>query len=97
MSVLIVVLIMLVGAVAVTTASVAVNDTYRVGPYYFAVRHYLFLALATVVMLGMTMLKPKQIALMGLVLFGLAFAGLLLTFVIGEEVKGARRWMRERW
>ncbi|PZP40211.1 MAG: cell division protein FtsW [Pseudomonas fluorescens] len=92
-SVFVIIIIMLCGAVAVTTASVAVAKTYNVGPYYFAVRHYLFLLMALAVMLGMTTLKPSGVKRAGLALFGAAYLGLLLTFVIGTEVKGARRWI----
>lgn len=92
-SVGIIVVIMLCGAVAVTTASVAVAKTYNVGAYYFAVRDYLFLLLALGIMLTMTMLKPQGVRRAGLALFGVAYVGLLLTFVIGVEVKGARRWI----
>jgi cell division protein FtsW len=92
-SVGIIVIIMLCGAVAVTTASVAVAKTYNVGPYYFALRHYLFLVVAFSLMMAMTMLKPGGVRRLGLALFGLAYVGLLLTFVIGVEVKGAKRWI----
>lgn len=92
-SVFIIVIIMLCGAVAVTTASVAVTKTYNVGPYYFAVRHYLFLLVALAVMLGMTILKPSGVKRAGLMLFLVAYLGLLLTFIMGVEVKGAKRWI----
>ncbi len=92
-SVVVLLLVMLMGALAVTTASVAVAKTYNVGPYYFAVRHYAFLLLAFGLMLGLTVLKPPGVKLAGLVLFGVALVGILLTFVIGVEVKGARRWI----
>lgn len=93
MSVIMVLLIMLVGAVAVTTTSVAVAKTYNVGPYYFALRHYLFLILAAGIMMVMTGLKPQGVRRMGLLLFGFGYVGLLLTFLIGVEVKGAKRWI----
>lgn len=92
-SVVVLAVIMLCGAVAVTTASVAVAKTYNVGPYYFALRHYLFLVLAMGLAMMMTTLKPAGVKRFGLLLFVLAYAGLLLTFVIGVEVKGARRWI----
>jgi cell division protein FtsW len=93
MSVAILVIIMLCGAEAVTTASVAVAKTYNVGPYYFAMRDYMFLLSALMLMLLMTALRPSGIKRMGVLLFGLAYVGLLLTFIIGVEVKGARRWI----
>ncbi|RYG62026.1 MAG: cell division protein FtsW [Alphaproteobacteria bacterium] len=93
MAVAVIVVIMLCGAVAVTTASVAVAKTYNVGPYYFAVRHYLFLMMALGVMLGMTTLKPEGVKRIGMLLFAGAYLGVLMTFMIGTEVKGARRWI----
>lgn len=92
-SVGIIVLIMLIGALAVTTASVAVRGTYDVGPYYFAVRHYMFLLMALGVMLAMTMLRPAGVKRVGVVVLLLFYVGLILTFFIGVEVKGARRWI----
>jgi cell division protein FtsW len=92
-SVAVVVLIMLVGALAVTTASVAVSRTYDVGPYYFAIRHYLFLLAALGVMMAMTMLRPMGVKRVGVLLLVVFFVGLVLTFFIGVEVKGARRWL----
>jgi cell division protein FtsW len=38
-------------------------------------------------------LKPPGIKLVALVLFGVAYVMIVLTFVIGVEVKGARRWI----
>jgi len=92
-SVGIIVIIMLCGAVAVTTASVAVAKTYSVGPYYFALRHYFFLVTAFILMMAMTTLKPVGVKRVGLLLFLASYIGLLLTFVIGVEVSGARRWI----
>lgn len=91
--VVLVLVIMAIGAVAVASASVAVAGKYNVGPYYFAVRHLLFLVVALFVMMGMTVLKPVGMKKIGLALFVLAYIGTLLTFVIGVEVKGARRWI----
>lgn len=92
-SVMLIIAIMLTGVVAVTTASVAVARTYNVGPYYFAVRHYFFLIAALAVMMGMTVLKPTGVRRLGLIVFLIGYIGTLLTFVMGVEVKGARRWI----
>jgi cell division protein FtsW len=92
-AVFIIVVLMLAGIVAVSTASVAVAKTYAVGPYYFALRQMLYAVCALVMMLLMSTLQPAGIKRMGLLLFALAFVGTLLTFGIGVEVKGARRWL----
>ncbi|NBV54685.1 MAG: cell division protein FtsW, partial [Proteobacteria bacterium] len=92
-SVITLLVIMLCGAVAVTTASVAVAKTYNVGAYYFALRQYVFLGVAAGLMVVLTGLKPVGVQRLGMILFGVAFVGLLLTFVLGVEVKGAKRWL----
>ena len=88
-----VVAIMALGALAVTTASVAVARTYDVGPYYFAIRHYIFLTLSLTLLLAMTGLNTKGVRRIGILLFIAALIGIFLTFVIGTEVKGAKRWI----
>lgn len=90
---LLVFVLMLIGAIAVSTASVAVATKYNVGPYHFAVRHLLFIVLALALMMAMTILKPAGIRRVGFLIFAVAFVGTLLTFVIGTEVKGAKRWI----
>lgn len=92
-AVAIILILMLVGVVAVSTASVAVAKTYAVGPYHFALRQMLYAVCSLAIMLTMSTLQPAGIKRIGLILFGLAFAGTLLTFVLGVEVKGARRWL----
>jgi cell division protein FtsW len=93
LSVLIIVLLMAFGALAVTTASVAVARTYDVGPYHFALRHYVFLLMALAVMMALTMLRPPGVKRVGVILLIVSSIGLLLTFVVGVEVKGAQRWL----
>jgi cell division protein FtsW len=92
-SVLLIVLLMIAGAIAVTTASVAASRGYNVGPYYFAFRHYIFLIIAFVLMLLMTSLTREQIKSGSFILFAIAYVGIMLTFVMGAEVKGAKRWI----
>ncbi len=92
-AVLLVALMMIAGVVAVSTASVAVAKTYNVGPYYFAVRQMMYLGIAFALMLGMSTLSPAAMKRLAVLLFIAGFGGTLLTFVIGTEVKGARRWL----
>jgi cell division protein FtsW len=92
-SVAIIIALMVIGVVAVSTASVAVAKTYAVGPYYFALRQMLYAVCALVIMLVMSTFSPTAIKRLALLLFIVAFGGTLLTFVMGVEVKGARRWL----
>jgi cell division protein FtsW len=84
---------MLIGGVAVTTASVATARTYDVPAYFFALKQYVFLAGALALMLGLTVLRATGVERVGWLLFFLSLAGIALTLVTGQEVKGASRWL----
>lgn len=92
-SVSMVLVMMLIGVVAVSTASVAVAKTYNVGPYYFTIRQLSYMSVALGLMLLMSGLSVTGMKRLGALLFLLGFGGTLLTFVVGVEVKGARRWI----
>src|SRR5256885_4906071 len=49
--------------------------------------------LALAIMLGVSLLGPRQVRRVALIGFAVALAGVVLTFVIGAEIKGARRWI----
>lgn len=91
--ILLTLMLMLLGCIIVATASVAAAKTYGVGQYYFAVRQYIFVALAIAVMLTLTLFKIEGIKRLGALLFTLAFVGLIATFFMGVDVKGASRWI----
>jgi len=84
-----------VGIVMVASSSIAVADGAHVGPFYFLIRHLIFLGLgvAACVIAARVELSwlERQAPLLLLIGFGL----LLLVFVpgIGLRVNGARRWI----
>jgi cell division protein FtsW len=86
-------IIMIIGAIAVTTASVATAKTYSVPAYFFALKQYVFLGGALAAMLGLTVLRPAGVERVGWLLFFVALAGIVLTLFTGQEVKGASRWL----
>ena len=49
--------------------------------------------LALAIMLGVSLLPPRTVRRIAFVGFAIALALLALTFVIGVEIKGARRWI----
>ncbi|WP_407050326.1 putative lipid II flippase FtsW [Methyloraptor flagellatus] len=61
--------------------------------FYFVKRHMFFFALALPVMIGVTFLSPRAIRRTALVMFGIGVLMLVATLFIGQEVKGARRWI----
>ncbi len=84
------------GIVMVSSSSIAVADGQHVGPFYYLLRHLVFITLglaAAVVMARIELAWLERNA--GYLLIG-GIALLLLVFVpfIGIRVNGARRWIR---
>ena len=85
--------LMLCGLLAVALSSHAVADTYAVGSYYFLKRQIIFVLLAVPTILILSTFSLRMIKIAGWGLFALCFVGLLLTLLLGEDVKGATRWI----
>jgi cell division protein FtsW len=82
-----------VGAVLTLAASPAVAERIELDSFYF-VRHQLaFLPFALALMLGVSLLSPLGVRRLAVAGFGLALCLLLLTLFIGDEIKGASRWI----
>ena len=82
------------GYVMVLAASPAVAE--RIGASsrnMFFIRQVAYLALATSVMLAVSMLSIRQVRLLGWVGLAGAIVMVAATLVIGVEIKGARRWL----
>lgn len=61
--------------------------------FHFVKRHGFFMLPALAVMLGLSFLTPRQIRRVALIVFALGFLALIATLFVGQEVKGARRWI----
>ncbi len=86
-------LLMAIGAVLVTASSPPVAERINLDPFYFVKRQQIYLALAFIVMIGLSLVSLKtirRISMIGLV--GSLFLLILLPFV-GTEIKGAVRWI----
>ncbi len=87
-------LIILLGGLSITTASVAAAPKYGVGPYYFAIKQGIFLMLAVGIILGLSFMSPTVIKRGAILLAMATFGGMILTLLVGEDVKGASRWIQ---
>lgn len=85
--------ILLIGALLITTASPAVAERLKLSPFYFVHRQFAFLFLASMLIIFISSLSEK--ALKRIVLLGFATCILMMVIVlfVGDEVKGARRWI----
>lgn len=61
--------------------------------FYFVKKQLFFLLPSLGIMLGISMLSPKQIRRLSFFVFVAAFVMLVMTLFVGMEVKGAKRWL----
>src|ERR1700745_1012830 len=85
--------LMLAGIVLSLAASPPVAARLGLDPFYFVNRHVLYLVPAVAVMLGPSLLAPRQIRPIALIVFAISFAMVIATLFFGAEIKGARRWL----
>ena len=81
------------GAVMSMAASPAVAERLGYAPLHFAERHLATMPIALAIMFAVSLLPPKSVRRVAFIGFAIATALLALTFVIGVEIKGARRWI----
>ena len=62
-------------------------------PLHFAERHLVMVPLALAIILGVSLLAPRTVRRLALIGFVVALVGVAMTFLIGAEIKGARRWI----
>lgn len=85
--------LMLIGIVLLLAASPPVAIRLGIDPFHFVHKQALFLIPAVVVMLGTSMLSPRQVRRLALVVFFVSLVLVVATLAIGPEIKGARRWL----
>jgi cell division protein FtsW len=81
------------GAIMSMAASPAVAERLGYAPLHFAERQLMMLPVALAVMFGVSLLSPRTVRRVAFVGFAIAFALVAMTFLVGAEIKGARRWI----
>lgn len=81
------------GAVMSMAASPAVAERLGYAPLHFVDRELVTVPLALALMFAASLLSPRQVRRVALVGFAIAFVLVVLTFFVGVEIKGARRWI----
>ncbi len=83
------------GVVMVASSSIAIGEDLDVGPYYFLVKHLMFLAMGAGVAGLLMRTELKSIEQQDRLMLVLCFVLLILVFVpgIGKTVNGAKRWL----
>jgi cell division protein FtsW len=85
--------IMAFGVLLTLAASPPAAERIGADSFIFAKRQFLFLPLALVVMLTISVVSPRHVRRLALLVFGGSLVLLAATFFIGIEIKGARRWL----
>lgn len=83
------------GVVMVASSSIAIGEGLNVGPFYFLIRHLLFLTIGIGLAIWAMRTELKTLEQHNHLLLLACFALLLLVFVpgIGSTVNGAKRWI----
>ena len=85
--------IMAFGVLLTLAASPPAAERIGADSFMFAKRQFLFLPLALTLMLAISLVSPRHVRRLALLVFCGSVVLLAATFVIGVEIKGARRWI----
>lgn len=83
------------GLIMVASSSISIADSQHVGPFYYLIRHLVFLSLGVTLACIVARVELERIERHAVFLLLVAFILLLLVFVpgIGMRINGARRWI----
>jgi cell division protein FtsW len=85
--------IMAFGVMLTLAASPPAAERIGADSFLFAKRQFIFLPMALGVMLAISLVSPRHVRRLALLVFAGSIVLLAATFVIGIEIKGARRWI----
>jgi len=86
--------LMALGTVLITAASPPVAE--RIGiqdTFYFVERHLIMLVPAVSIMVAVSLLSPRGVRRVALIVYLVALLLVVATLFVGVEIKGARRWI----
>src|SRR5262249_54109671 len=85
--------LMLSGVIMSLAASPPVAVRIGLDPFHFSSRHVMFLLPSFIVLIGVSFLSPRQIRRSALIVFAISITLIVVTLLVGPEVKGSRRWI----
>jgi len=87
-------LLISLGIILTFGASPAIAEKLGLDSFHFVNRQLFFLVISLCAMFAVSLLSPLWVRRLGVILFFVCIALLVLTYFIGPESKGARRWIR---
>ena len=85
--------LLLTGVVLIMAASPPVAERIGADAFHFVRRHFMFLVPAVGMMLAISLLSPRGVRRVAVLVFVVSVAMLVVTPIIGNEIKGAHRWI----
>src|ERR1700743_1321443 len=89
----VIIALMLSGVILSLAASPPVATRIGLDAFHFFNRHVLFLLPSFIVLIGVSFLSPRQIRRSALIIFAISVTLIVVTLLVGPEVKGSRRWI----
>lgn len=89
----ILIIINLIGAMLITAASPAIADRLKISSFYFASKQFVFLTLGLCLTVYISNLSVKNLRKFCIAGFSVCILFLIVVLFVGEEVKGAKRWL----
>lgn len=83
-----------IGVIVSLAASPSVAVNKGLAPFYFVQRHILMALVGLAVMVVLSFQTPRTIRRIALVVFIVSIAAMVFTLVTGDEINGAKRWIR---
>ncbi|MBK1622409.1 putative lipid II flippase FtsW [Afifella marina] len=88
-----VLLLLAAGVVLSFAASPPVAERIGLSPYHFALRQAMYAPTATAIILSISLLTPRQVRRLALLILLVSLSMMVAVLFIGDEVKGSRRWV----
>jgi cell division protein FtsW len=86
-------ILMICGIVFGLAGSPAVAERLNLPTFHFVNQQALYLLPAIGIMFFVSLLTPRQVRRMALLLYAGALTGVIMALIMGVEIKGARRWV----
>ncbi len=87
-------LLITIGTILGLAASPAVANRLGLDSHHFVQRQIIYLFPAIAIMLGVSLLAPVSVRRLAAVMFLVLVPMMVLTLIVGAEIKGSRRWLR---
>ena len=82
-----------IGFLLTMAASPSVAHRIRLDSFYFVKRHALYMIPVAFILISVSLLSLRDVRRLSMIVYGLGMLMLVMTLVMGVEIKGARRWV----